>query len=731
MRGSKRDWIFRVQVHKLEKNEVLYVVGNLPELGAWNHNQAIQLSQEHGSRDSPTLFDSNSSFYSDDGHENAGDIGDGAFGDDEGGQIFSQKVALPIDADVEFRYFVAVICQSNGTKNSAKTLIIRRWETHMTPRFIKKNTSSNFTNDTLPSPDKFGYYNGYFKNERGWLTDETVIQFKLFNNPIKLWKTRLQNRKVHIKMTPVNLVRHNSLELQQFGGDCVDDSLSMDTQDIVDQPAFSITEIAAMNDEEAHFKIQEQFGRAYNEDDFIIFNVAVRYPETIAYLVDYYVYSSRCFPGEPPSHIGFSYILPSALQSSVGLLTVPITSTKHRPIGQLTVEYVVIRSIPDYPWDMSISYAKHWEQRWSGLDVGHRGLGTSFQTENCANVRENTIASLKTASYHGADMVEFDVQLSKDHIPVIYHDFYVSISLKRKKQIEAMDMLEIPVKDLTLEQLHLLKVYHVAEGREKNPKFFDEDLEDHQPFPTLQTVLQELEQHVGCNIEIKWTMQLKDGTFELNHPFDLNLYLDIILKVVLEYGGDRKIVFSSFNPDICAMIRLKQNKYPVVFLTQGITSKYPTYHDPRCQTVPMAVRHALAADILGINVHTEDILRDPSQVKFVKDAGLIIFCWGDDNNDKDTIQHLKKLGLHAVIYDKIDEYNAKEVKESIFLVDARENQKALIALAQSNQNCPSQPQINNSLDTEKDYYMDIDNSQNMITTTSTATSLASFGEQRN
>lgn len=55
-------------------------------------------------------------------------------------------------------------------------------------------------------------------------------------------------------------------------------------------------------------------------------------------------------------------------------------------------------------------------------------------------------------------MVEFDVQLSKDFIPVIYHDFYVSISMKRKKQIEAMDMLEIPVKDLTLEQLHLLKV---------------------------------------------------------------------------------------------------------------------------------------------------------------------------------------------------------------------------------------------------------------------------------
>lgn len=45
-------------------------------------------------------------------------------------------------------------------------------------------------------------------------------------------------------MTPVNLVRNNSIELPQYGGDALDDSLSMDTQDITDQPAFNITEIA-------------------------------------------------------------------------------------------------------------------------------------------------------------------------------------------------------------------------------------------------------------------------------------------------------------------------------------------------------------------------------------------------------------------------------------------------------------------------------------------------------
>lgn len=49
------------------------------------------------------------------------------------------------------------------------------------------------------------------------------------------------------------------------------------------------------------------------------------------------------------------------------------------------------------------------------------------------------------------------------------------------------------------------------------------------------------------------------------------------------------------------------------------------------------------------------------------DAGLIIFCWGDDNNNTDTIKYLKHLGLHGVIYDKLDQYSTKEVKVCRFI----------------------------------------------------------------
>ena len=36
------------------------------------------------------------------------------------------------------------------------------------------------------------------------------------------------------------------------------------------------------------------------------------------------------------------------------------------------------------------------------------------------------------AGRHGADFVECDVQLTKDRVPVIYHDFNVKVNLRKR-----------------------------------------------------------------------------------------------------------------------------------------------------------------------------------------------------------------------------------------------------------------------------------------------------------
>lgn len=264
---------------------------------------------------------------------------------------------------------------------------------------------------------------------------------------------------------------------------------------------------------------------------------------------------------------------------------------------------------------MKQSFCRYWNKRLKGVDVGHRGAGSSFKTTESDVIRENTIASLKRAAEHGADMVEFDVQLSKDLVPVIYHDLIVYVSLKKKRSLDDNDMLELPVSELSLEQLKHLKVYHRVEGRTRQPKFFDEDLDEHQPFPTLTDTLDAIDDSVGFNIEIKWNMEMFDGSQEVERiNKNKNLYLDRMLEVVLAKPVSRRIVFSCFDPDICTMVRLKQNVYPVMFLSQGVTERYARFHDPRCDSIENANFHACVVELLGIVAHSEDLLRDISKV---------------------------------------------------------------------------------------------------------------------
>uniref|UniRef100_A0A7G3AJJ2 GP-PDE domain-containing protein n=1 Tax=Lutzomyia longipalpis TaxID=7200 RepID=A0A7G3AJJ2_LUTLO len=551
-----------------------------------------------------------------------------------------------------------------------RSVHVRQWETHLNPRSIPVIAN------TLESFDTFGDYEGVQKIDRGWLTSETIFQFSFYNNPFML-TGKAQNKLIYVKLTPMNL--RVSSEAQDIAA-LLEESLSNDTRENgTEQPAYAFTECVSLCSDEAKLEPVSQFGRAYHPDDILIFHITVTEPENVAYLIDLYTYSSRTCQGEPPRHVGYHYILPNLLKKSEGQLELSVTcASKHRPLGMMRIEYVKISPLNPQKLNLKTSYIRHWNPKWKGLEIGHRGSGTSFKSKDGNLIRENTIASLKKAVTHGADMVEFDVQLSKDLVPVIYHDFSVYVCLKRKKQIDTNDMLELPMAELTLEQLNNLKVYHVEEGKSREPRFFDEDLDEHQPFPTLAKALETIDPHVGFNVEVKWSMRYSDGTWDINVTTDKNRYVDSILSVVLNHAGNRRIVFSCFDPDICTMLRFKQNLYPVMFLTCGDTARYPKYYDPRCNSHGTAIKSACAMELLGIVGNSEDLLKNQESIQQTIDNGLIIFCWGEENNCSNTIRHLKNLGLHAIIYDKMDVFSTKERKENIFLLEARESQKEIL-----------------------------------------------------
>lgn len=65
--------------------------------------------------------------------------------------------------------------------------------------------------------DIFGYCNGKEENiARGWLTSACVIQLKLFNNPITIWKKKLLQCKVIKKYIYIYETNKNGLCVYVF-----------------------------------------------------------------------------------------------------------------------------------------------------------------------------------------------------------------------------------------------------------------------------------------------------------------------------------------------------------------------------------------------------------------------------------------------------------------------------------------------------------------------------------
>jgi glycerophosphocholine phosphodiesterase GPCPD1 len=163
--------------------------------------------------------------------------------------------------------------------------------------------------------------------------------------------------------------------------------------------------------------------------------------------------------------IAFGHALPCSLQDTFGVTSVGLTTEKSAIVGKMSVGYLFVRplaGLDDAPQKMNVSYAKHWKKRIT-LEVGHRGMGNSYT--KLAAARENTLHSLNSAAKKGADYVEFDVHLTKDKVPIVFHDFHVLVNVAKRSnddvsstQTSGVEEHELAVKDLKFSQLRLLHV---------------------------------------------------------------------------------------------------------------------------------------------------------------------------------------------------------------------------------------------------------------------------------
>ncbi|KAF9179517.1 Glycerophosphocholine phosphodiesterase [Haplosporangium sp. Z 11] len=402
-------------------------------------------------------------------------------------------------------------------------------------------------------------------------------------------------------------------------------------------------------------------------------------------------------------------------------MTVPIFGIDSMAIiGRVRVEFTVVRPFKHENLKVGSKHT-YWKSLTTTV-IGHRGLGMNRKVSNL-QVGENTLLSFVTAASLGAEYIEFDVQMTKDMVPVLYHDWTVTET-----------GLDIPVSSITLEQFQKLsgkKRGHGGSSTPSSPLLGNRPLSvspppssaalkeslmrpelprrtSHNsaidnpgsakgiqnrlgrsnslgamaklrslttasepqdpkakmkgnglgtiqaPFATLKDTFETVPTRIGFNIEVKYPMldEAEDANIPL-YAFEMNRFVDRILKEVYDHDQthpDRNIIFSSFHPDICVLLNLKQPNYPVFFLTDGGTS---VIADRRCNSLQAAVRFATSIDLLGIVTHSLPIIEAPNLIKGIKETGLLVFTYGADNNDVENARLQRRHGVDAVIVDSV------------------------------------------------------------------------------
>lgn len=401
------------------------------------------------------------------------------------------------------------------------------------------------------------------------------------------------------------------------------------------------------------------------------------------------------------------------LRSLHNAIAIPIIEQSSLDVlGTLKFEYLC--ASPFVHPHMSITRSDtYWKQLVSTRVIGHRGLGKNMNNRKSLQLGENTVESFIAAASLGASYVEFDVQLTKDFVPVIYHDFLVAES-----------GVDIPMHSLTAEQFLGLSEQETARkhdalfkydklngngnitrnfalddellGKMNRPRSmslypsapnFALHIEDDEldrefqeqvsrrmkltktwkekgfkgnarglsvasNFVTLKELFKRLPKNVGFNMELKYPMLDEAEQESMGEvAFDMNFYVDTILKVVYdENTTGRDILFSSFHPDICLLLSLKQPTMPILFLTEAGTAEMA---DIRASSLQNAIRFAKKWNLLGIVSAAKTLVKTPRLAQVVKSSGLVCVTYGVENNSPDLCKIQMKAGVDAVIADSV------------------------------------------------------------------------------
>lgn len=221
--------------------------------------------------------------------------------------------------------------------------------------------------------------------------------------------------------------------------------------------------------------------------------------------------------------------------------------------------------------------------------IAHRGFSGQFP--------ENSLLAFKEAIALGVDMIEFDVQLTKDKVPVICHDADVG---------------------RTTNGAGLLKEFTFSHLREFKS-------ETGEPLPTLEEFVAIAKGRVGFQLEVK----VPDAEYA-------------ILSVLREHEVVAETYFSSFNHAVLAEIRRRESAAHLATLESQVPL---TSAKVKRRAFARMVQNAQTVNAWAIHPHFFNVT--PELVSLAHAEGLEVNTW--TVNSREIMAALLEMGVDGII----------------------------------------------------------------------------------
>jgi len=232
----------------------------------------------------------------------------------------------------------------------------------------------------------------------------------------------------------------------------------------------------------------------------------------------------------------------------------------------------------------------------------HRGL--TFQGEKSV-ADENTLKAFELALAAGADYLESDIQVTKDKVPVLFHDDDLTRLVGKKTKVS----------DLTLSQLKQVELPHSGK------------------IPTFEEVLVEFP-------EAKFNLDLKTPQAE-----------SVGIQTILRLKAENRVLVSSFS-EASRKRALASTSTPLA-TSAGSSKVLLSYLLARAGMEKALAKQLVGIDALQIPIRLYGIdFTHPKFLEQVLPLGVEVHYW--TINEPKTMLELFALGAHGIVTDRAD-----------------------------------------------------------------------------